>query len=147
MGWLLDTNVISHLSPSEKTPDATLVQWLKDHESDLWMSGITIFEVSQGIHKLIRNGATKRASDLKVWLDMVLSVYENKIIMPDINIFIKAGELAELAVAAGGDAGIEDAIIAATGHVNTIVVLTRNVKHLKLMQVEYHNPFESIPPT
>jgi predicted nucleic acid-binding protein len=66
--------------------------------------------------------------------------------MPDINILTKAGELAELAVGAGGDAGIEDAIIAATGNVNNIVVLTRNVRHLKLMQVEFHNPFDSIPP-
>ena len=146
MGWLLDTNVISHMSPWEKKPNPQMVDWIAHHQSELWLSGITLFEISQGIHKLVRRGATEKARTLKFWLDALLIAYEPRVIVPDIPILVKAGQLAQKAIAAGVDPGIEDAVVAATGDLRNLLVLTRNIRHIAPMGVPCHDPYDKLPP-
>lgn len=50
MSYLVDTNVFSELAKPK--PDARVVQWLRDHEHELYVSTITIGEIRRGIEGL-----------------------------------------------------------------------------------------------
>jgi predicted nucleic acid-binding protein len=47
--------------------------------------------------------------------------------------------------AAGIDPGFEDVVIAATGKVNDLTVLTRNIKDFVPLGTKFLNPFDALP--
>ena len=50
MSYLVDTNVFSELAKSK--PDSQVIEWLRDHEPELYLSTITIGELRRGIENL-----------------------------------------------------------------------------------------------
>lgn len=50
MGDLVDTNVFSE--PVKAKPDPNVIAWLREHESALYVSTITIGEIRRGIERL-----------------------------------------------------------------------------------------------
>ena len=65
--YLVDTNVISVTAvtaPTLPVRRRDLVAWMDSHSSDLFLSAITIAEISDGIAKARREGARRKASDL-----------------------------------------------------------------------------------
>ena len=50
MSFLVDTNVFSE--PAKPRPEKRVVAWLRQHESELYISAITIGELRRGIEQL-----------------------------------------------------------------------------------------------
>ena len=144
-GFLLDTNVISMLSPSRAEASQTFLTWLErtDNEGRLFLSVVSIHELEKGIALLENKGATAKASDLKIWLSGLISTYEDKIISLDASASAIAGQLEAKAITDGYNPGMADAIIAGIAKANDLCVVTYNKKHLSLFDIIVMSPDEA----
>ena len=117
-----------------------------DANSDaLFLSTVTVAEVSDGIVKLKRTGAAARAAFLGEWLDLVLHLYGNRVIPFDVAAARTAGALMDRARATGHSPGFADLAIGATAVSRDLTVLTRNVRHFAPLDIRAFNPFEALP--
>ena len=73
--YLVDTNVLSMGSPDRRDGAGALTDWLDARSGELFLSTITVAEVSDGIARLRRSGGLARADRLDDWLDTVLHLY------------------------------------------------------------------------
>jgi predicted nucleic acid-binding protein len=147
--YVLDTDVFSVTSPTSGFSSAAVDAWrlwVERNENGLYLSVVTILEVRFGIEKCLVKGATKQAERLQRWLTAAETTHRSRIIPVTIEIAHKAGELLYGAVAAGVTPSSEDAIVAATACVKGFQVLSRNAKHMNVLQVGWFDPLESIPP-
>ncbi|HVY15586.1 MAG TPA: type II toxin-antitoxin system VapC family toxin [Rhodopila sp.] len=130
-GFLLDTDVISMLSPSRPEVSAGFLDWLEavDREGRLFLSIVSIHEIEKGIALLDHKGATAKAAGLTMWLAGLVSTYGDRIIGVDIATAALAGRLEAKAIAAGHDPGMADAIIAGIAKAHDLHIVTRNTKH------------------
>lgn len=130
-GYLLDTNVISMLSPARAEASAAFLDWLErmDGEGKVFLSVVTIHEIEKGIALLEHKGATAKAAGLKIWLAGLVSAYADKIISVDAAAAALAGQLEAKAISVGHDPGMADAIIAGVAKAHDLLVVTRNAKH------------------
>lgn len=130
-GYLLDTDVVSMLSPARAEAAAGFLDWLErmDGEGRVFLSVVTVHEIEKGIALLEHKGATAKAAGLKVWLAGLVSTYDDKIIGLDAAAAALAGRLEARAIAAGHDPGMADAIIAGMAKAHDLVVVTGNTKH------------------
>lgn len=130
-GYLLDTNVVSMLSPVRAEVSAAFLGWLErmDGEGRIFLSVVTIHEIEKGIALLEHKGARAKAAGLKAWLAGLASTYDDKIIGLDFAAAACAGQLEAKAIAAGHAPGMADAIIAGIATVHDLVIVTRNTKH------------------
>jgi predicted nucleic acid-binding protein len=145
--YLLDTNVVSLLAPSERrTPaDDALAAWIVERSPDLWLSVITAAEVEDGIANAKRTGATKKSDALAEWWREIRHYYGSRILPLDLETAIVAGQLMTIARAAGISPGFEDIAIAATGRRHDLIVLTENEKDFRPLGVKFQNPFGGLP--
>ena len=145
--YLLDTNVVSHIAPRRRTTraDEELAAWLGSRSDDLWLSVITAAEIEDGIAKATRLGATRKAADLAEWWNELHHYYADRILPLDLATAQETGRLLDRARAAGIDPGFEDVAIAASGKVNDLIVLTRNVKDFAPLGTKFLNPFDALP--
>ncbi len=113
-GFLLDTDVISMLSPSRAEVSARFLEWLErmDGKGRLFLAAVTIHEIEKRIARLEHKGATTKAAGLKVWLAGLVATYDDKIIPLDASAAALAGQLQAKAISAGHDPGMADAIVA-----------------------------------
>jgi predicted nucleic acid-binding protein len=141
-GYLLDTNVISMLSPSRSEASPAFLAWLERMDADgrLFLSVVTIHEIEKGIALLENKGATTKAASLKVWLAGLVASYDDKIIAVDAVAAALAGQLEAKAMSAGHDPGLADATIAGIAKAHDLVVMTRNTKHFQAFGVEVGSP-------
>lgn len=131
-GYLLDTNVLSLLSPSQTAPDG-FTDWLaaEDEASRIFLSSVTIHEVEKGIGLLDHRGADAKADALRAWLSGLVRTYEDKLLPFDIAVAAISGQLEAFAVASGHSPGMADAMIAGTAKTHELTVVTRNGKHFE----------------
>ncbi len=143
--FLLDTNVISMLSPSRPEASAAFVGWLErmDGGARLFLSVVTIHEIEKGIALLEYKGAAAKAASLKVWLAGLVATYDDKIIPVDTAAAALAGQLEAKAISAGHDPGMVDATIAGIARAHDAVIVTRNTKHFRVFGVEALSPDEA----
>ncbi len=133
--YLLDTDVISQLR--RQHPNRALLAWLDSVRSeDLHFSAMTIAEIQRGIEKC-RSDDPDKARELTEWLDsQLLSGFE---VLPfDTR---AAREWGRMMRDQRGNLA-QDAVIAATAHTRSLIVVTRNVKDFRRLGVAYLNPFE-----
>lgn len=117
-----------------------------DRNSDrLFVSVITITEIEDGIAKLRREGARRKAMQLADWLDTLLHLYSRRILSFDLAAARVAGALSDLARAAGQAPGFADVAIAAIAKQNGLTILTRNQKHFVPLGVPLHDPSLALP--
>jgi toxin FitB len=132
MGWLLDTNIISQLAPrangSPKAPPH-LSAWLKSHSDSLYLSALSVVEITAGIRKLRRVGSARRAEALDAWLGRVIALYGERILPIDARVGAVAGILADEARAIGRHPGLADVLIAATAQAHGHGLATDNQRH------------------
>jgi predicted nucleic acid-binding protein len=69
--YLVDTNVISAGSPTRGKAQP-LVVWMEAHSADLYLSVVSVAEIEDGIAKLRRERASRKAAELRAWLDALL---------------------------------------------------------------------------
>ncbi len=130
-GFLLDTNVISMLSPSGAKASARFLEWLErmDGEGRVFLPVVTIHEIEKGIALLEHEGAAAKAAALKVWLAGLVATYDDKIIPVDASAAALAGQLEAKAISAGHDPGMADATVAGLAKARDLVIVTRNTNH------------------
>lgn len=130
-GYLLDTNVISMLSPSAPDVPASFLGWLErmDGEGRIFLSAVTVHEIEEGIALLDLKGATARAAGLRGWLSGLIAGYSNKILSLDTPAAAVSGRLEADAMSGGHAPGMADAIIAGIAQAHDLIVVTRNTRH------------------
>jgi predicted nucleic acid-binding protein len=143
--YLVDTNVVSAGAPS-KTSSAALVGWMDEHSADLYMSAVSIAEIEDGIARLRRQAASRRADDLTAWLDALLHLYNERVLPFDVPAARIAGALSDLARSKGHAPGFVDVAIAATAKRRGFTILTTNVRHFEPLGVPFLDPFAGLPP-
>jgi predicted nucleic acid-binding protein len=142
--YLVDTNVISAIAPSASVQRAELVAWMDSHSADLFLSAITIAEITDGIAKLKREDAKRRAADLSAWLKTVLHLYGDRVLPFDSATAEIAGMLSDLARGRGHAPGFADVTIAATAQRHDLTILSRNARHFAPMDVTVIDPFREL---
>lgn len=143
--YLVDTNVISAGAPSRFAP-AGLVAWMDAQSAVLSLSAVTVAEIEDGIAKLRREGATRESADLAAWLEAVLHLYGDRILVFDTAIARIAGALSDQTRGRGQAPGLGDIIIAATAKRHGLTILSRNVRHFAPLGVTVLDPFIALPP-
>jgi toxin FitB len=143
--YVVDTNVISVVSPGRVAVPPELVEWLEARTSALFLSAVSVAEIQAGIAKARRQGATRRADALNAWLDALLQVYGDRVLPLDTEIARVAGEFTDRVRALGRPTSFADIAIAATAVHRGFTVLTRNVKHFAPLGVPLHDPFTALP--
>jgi toxin FitB len=146
-GYLLDTNALSILAPpaafrarSASDRAAAFRTWVREHDDALFLSVITLAEVQAGISQLERKGATKRATDLSHWLNLILELYQSRTLPLASGAALETGRMLDRAIAAGSAPSFEDAAIAATAVVNDLTVVTANERHFKHFGISFIAP-------
>jgi len=138
MKFLLDTCVISELTKKES--HQKVIQWIQDtHESDLYLSVLTLGEIQKGITKLPES---KKKNNLQEWLENDLPQrFEGRILTVSIAVAKKWGEVEGETEKKGKKMPAIDSLMAATGIVNNLTVVTRNTEDLKRSGVKLLNPW------
>jgi predicted nucleic acid-binding protein len=144
--YVIDTDVLSQSSPTRRPEGAEVAAWMKRNGDCCYLSAVTIIETSYGVAWLRHRRALRKAATLQVWLDEVLAFHRDRIIAIDANIATRAGQLLARARSEGVEVGTEDAIVAATGELGQMTVLTNNDRHFAPMGIRYVNPSKRLPP-
>lgn len=66
MAYLLDTNVLCESSKTR--PDPAVVQWLRDHDSELHVSVLSLGEMLKGIHLMDQGN---RWHEIELWYQRI----------------------------------------------------------------------------
>jgi toxin FitB len=143
--YLVDTNVISAVAPTAAVPRTELVAWMDRRSANLFVSTITIAEISDGIAKLRREGAKRKAADLSAWLQTVLHLYGDRVLSFYSATAEIAGLLSDLARGRGHAPGFADVAIAATALRHDLTILSRNTRHFAAMDTAVVDPFQQLP--
>jgi toxin FitB len=131
--YLLDTNVVSELR--RRRPHGAVVAWLRDvTDADLHIAAVTIGELQAGV-ELTREQDPERAAEIEVWVGRVADSYN--VLPMDAPIFRAWARLLHRR----SRTLLEDAMIAATGEVHGLIVVTRNVRDFAELGVRTLNPF------
>jgi toxin FitB len=138
MSYLLDTNAISEWV--EPRPDPGIIRWFDEVDEDrTYLSVITLGELRKGIDRLARG---RRRDRLEQWLTSELPDRFGKRMLPvDVAVADEWGRVLAHAEQAGTAAGGIDALIAATGRVHGLQVVTRNVARFRYLGVAAISPW------
>lgn len=139
--YLVDTNVISAGAPTKSTALHYLPDWMDRNSAMLFLSVVTIAEITDGIAKSRRQGATRKADRLDSWLETIRYLYADRILPIDVAVAIEAGARSDLARGSGHDPGFADILIGATAVHHRLQVLTMNLRHFRVLEVDARNPF------
>lgn len=145
--YLVDTNVISTAAPTTVVKPVELIRWMDAHSSDLFLSAISVAEIADGISRVKRQGAQRKADDLSAWLETVLHLYGDRVLSFDGATARIAGALSDLARGRGRPTSLADVIIAATARQHGLIILTRNERHFAPMDAIVIDPFRQLPDT
>lgn len=132
--YLLDTNVISELR--RQRPNRSVVRWIEGvPAAQLYISAVTIGEIQDGIEQ-IREREFYKATEIESWLNDVQATYS--VLPVDADAFREWARLMQKQ----SRTLLEDALIAATAIVNSLTVVTRNVRDFERLSVPILNPFD-----
>ena len=138
--YILDTNVISELRKAKSNKaNKNVVKWaISVPISQLFLSVISVMELEMGV-LLIERKDKRQGVVLRDWLDNhVLNTFKDKII--PIDTFV-AQTCAKLHVP--DPRSDRDALIAASGLVHNMTVITRNTHDFKHTKVKFFNPWDT----
>lgn len=143
---MLDTDVISMLSPPRGNVPVPFLDWLerRDSEGRIFLSAVTIHEIEKGIALLEDKQAAAKAASLRVWLSGLMATYADKILGLDAQSAVLSGRLEAVAISEGGDPGMADAAIAGIAKAHELDVVTRNVKHFRPFGIAVLSPEEVV---
>ena len=136
--YLLDTNVISELMKT--SPNAGLLEWLRTVAfRDLYLSTITIAEISNGIEKLDYG---KKQDKLCQSLTEIKNGFAERILDFDYLSALQFGIVNNRARKSGLKLHPFDALLLATAERYKLDLITRNIKHFEnRTEIFLYNPF------
>jgi len=137
--YLLDTNIISELIRDK--PNQNVISFIKSiNEDAIMLSVVTIGEIKFGIEN--SKSETKK-EELKNWLyNHLLQRFENKIIDIDIETILIWAKTTHKLQTIGKPMPIMDLLIASTCIAKNLILVTRNEKDFKALDIKLINPFE-----
>ena len=137
--FVLDTNVISELRRPERA-DPNVVKWADSIPAALFfLSAITLLEIERGALLVERKDAT-RGKVLRAWIDdQILVRFETRILPIDSAVALRCARLH-----IPDPRSERDALIAATGLMHGMTVVTRNVNDFLSTGVALLNPWETV---
>jgi predicted nucleic acid-binding protein len=138
VSWLVDTNIFSE--PAKPKPDPKVISWLRDHESELYVSTITIGELRRGIERL---PAGKRKTQLHAWLQSLCDCMKGRVLSFNTSTAHVWGQLKAKWDKAGLNVPSLDSQIAATAQRHHLTLVTRNTSDFYLTGIKLHNPFSA----
>jgi predicted nucleic acid-binding protein len=133
------------LYPGRPEATAELLEWLGYNDRMLHLSTVSIFELSQGVGKLKRAGATSRAAALGDWIDVLVDDFETRLLDVNLGVARWAGHLSDAATAIGRHPGVADILIAATARSHSLTLLTHNLRHFQPLDIGALDPLDSLP--
>ena len=136
MSFLVDTNVFSE--PVRPRPEPRVVAWLRDHESELYVSAVTLGELRRGIERL---PAGRRQTQLRAWLMALGECMRGRVLSFNASTAHVWGQLKAKWDAAGVVVPSLDSQIAATAQRHGFTVVTRNTADFTRTGVKLLNPF------
>ena len=141
-GYLLDTNVVSKFAPGRPILSPALSDWMiREGGADtLYLSAMTVAEIAKGVERLKRKGATAKARALEIWMNGIVSTFEDRILPMDLPVSMLVGQIGEAAIGKGHEPDLADVIIAATAKLHDLVLVTENVKHFSAFGIEFQLP-------
>ena len=139
MRYLLDTGVISELVARQ--PNPTVVQWVDSlDEEKLYLSVITIGEISKGIEKL---PDSPRKNTLAEWLEGDLLIrFKERVLPIDTAVMLTWGTLTADLERQGKRMPAIDSLIAAIALEGKLTLVTRNVDDFLHSGVAVLNPWQ-----
>lgn len=142
-GYLIDTNAISLLSSGRASP--AFLDWLKQQQQldSLYASSITLQEIEKGVVKLelVKAGSPVKAKRLRLWLETVMSDFQDRFLPVDFAVALAAGRLEGAMLARGQNVGLADILIAATAQIHDLTVVTANIRDFEPLGVDCLAPF------
>jgi len=136
--FLIDTDVVSELRKKDRA-DKGVLDFFQQYqvESDrCFVSSIIVGELRRGVELIRVRGDAQQAELLERWLLQVKSDFANRILPVDLDVAELWGKLRV------PDATHSiDKLISATALINTLTVVTRNIKHFERTGVPVLNPF------
>ena len=141
----VDANVLSAGAPGRREQSATLVEWMDMRSRELFLSVVTVAEITDGIAKLTRTGSASKAAGLADWLELVLQLFGERVLPFDVAAARLAGALMDEVKAAGHTVGFPDIAIAATALCRGLTILTGNLRHFTPLRVRAYDPFDALP--
>jgi len=118
---------------------------MERYSDHLYLSVITIAEIEAGIAKLSDKGSDLKAAHLTAWLETVLHLYGDRVLPIDVRTARMLGQLTQTVRRAGYKPDLADLSIAATARVNGYTVLTRNIRHFHMLDVNLCDPYAALP--
>jgi toxin FitB len=141
--YLLDTNIVSLFDPRRAAEAGPIVQWMREHDSLLFLSTITLTEIEAGILKLSSEKKNARAGQLTALRDGLIADFKDRLLPLDAEVALTLARLAEVVRPMVIERS--DLIIAATAKVHGLTVLTRNLRHFPPTGVNVIDPVSSLP--
>jgi len=133
--FLVDANVLSE--PTKPEPSARVVEWLRRNERELVVDPIILGEIRFGILLL---PAGKRRQRLEHWFTEGV---RHILCLPwDAATGLRWAKLLAELRAKGQAMPIKDSLVAATGLVHSLTIVTRNTADFKKAGLKVVNPFE-----
>ncbi len=145
-GFLVDIDVLSAGAPSKARSVPQLIEWMDRNSERLYVSVVTIAEIEGGIARSKREGATRKATRLREWLETLVHLYSPRILPFDLAAARIAGALSDGARGRGHTAAFADLAIGAIARRHALTILTRNLKHYAALGVAAHDPLAELPP-
>lgn len=137
MNYLVDTNVLSE--PEQKTPSLKVIQWLKEHEAQLYTSTIVIAELAFGIEDL---PFSRKRTRLEAWLHETIRLMHGRILSVNTRIALEWARLAVEVKARNRLLPFRDSLIAATARRYRLTIATDNTRDFAHSGVRLINPFD-----
>jgi predicted nucleic acid-binding protein len=132
--YLVDANVLSETTRLQ--PDEKVVEWLREHQSELAVDPIVLGEIRFGI-LLLPNGARRRK--LEKWFE--LGVEKVHCLQWDSSTGLRWGQLLAELRKKGRAMQIKDSMIAATALKHGLMIATRNEKDFAATGLKIIDPF------
>lgn len=136
MKYLLDTNVLRELGKT--SPHKNVAAWLRSvDDADLAISALTVREIAKGVGKLGKKKPAIAAA-LGATVTAIFDAFEGRILPIDRAVAARWGEML-----GESEKHVDDAGLAATARVHSLVVITRNVKDFEGRGVRVIDPFKA----
>ncbi len=138
MSYLLDTNVTSEFV--KPLPSPHVLSWFGTvDEGELFISVVTLAEVSRGIEQL---PAGARRARLETWFATeLLERFSGRIMPIGAEIAVEWGRIVAARQKAGRTISTMDSLIAATAHCHDLKLVTRNTADFENLGLNLINPW------